>query len=211
MTTSSIWRSRPVFITSTFRDMHAERDWLRVHVSPFLEERLRKRFHHLETVDLRWSVDSASAEQEQDRELVVLTACLREIERNRPFLIGLLGDRYGWRPPGVRITAAAREAGLDADVAGQSVTASLRHHRRGATRKTVNGGTTAAASLPGETFATVPRSRMGSSNRALGGCPCGLARLLRQVDERDGAAGHLRQRAVPLFQRAELENLRVRL
>lgn len=122
MTTSEIWRSRPVFITSTFRDMHAERDWLRTHVFPVLEERLRERFHHLETVDLRWGVDSASAAQEQDRELSVLTVCLREIERSRPFLIALLGDRYGWRPPRARITAAASEAGLDADVAGKSVT-----------------------------------------------------------------------------------------
>jgi len=102
--------------------MHAERDWLRLHVFPVLEERLRERFHHLETVDLRWGVESASAQEEQDRELVVLTICLREIERSRPFLLGLLGDRYGWRPPSARITEAAREAGLDADVAGKSVT-----------------------------------------------------------------------------------------
>lgn len=122
MTSPTIWRSRPVFITSTFLDMHAERDWLRVHVFPVLEDRLRERFHHLETVDLRWGVDSASAEQEHDRELAVLTVCLREIERSRPFLIGLLGDRYGWRPPAARITAAAREAGLGDDVADKSVT-----------------------------------------------------------------------------------------
>jgi tetratricopeptide (TPR) repeat protein len=122
MTSSSMWRSRPVFITSTFRDMHAERDWLRVHVFPVLEERLRARFHHLETIDLRWGVESASADEEQDRERVVLTVCLREIERSRPFLIGLLGDRYGWRPPGARIADAAREAGLNADLEGKSVT-----------------------------------------------------------------------------------------
>ena len=38
MATSKIWRSRPIFITSTFRDMHAERDRLRIHVFPVLEE-----------------------------------------------------------------------------------------------------------------------------------------------------------------------------
>lgn len=122
MPASTIWRSRPVFITSTFRDMHAERDWLRVHVFPVLEERLRERFHHLETIDLRWGVESASAEQETDRERLVLTVCLREIERSRPFLIGLLGDRYGWRPPAGRLREAAGEAGLDADLDGRSVT-----------------------------------------------------------------------------------------
>src|SRR2546428_3388125 len=122
MTTSAIWRSRPVFITSTFRDMHAERDWLRDHVFLALEERLRERFHHLETIDLRWGVDSTSAEAEQDRETAVLSVCLREIERSRPFLIGLLGDRYGWRPRAERLTEAAHEAGLDGNLDGKSVT-----------------------------------------------------------------------------------------
>ncbi|MBK8060477.1 MAG: DUF4062 domain-containing protein [Gemmatimonadetes bacterium] len=122
MDSPNIWRSRPIFITSTFRDMHAERDWLRVHVFPVLEERLRERFHHLETVDLRWGVDSTSAEQEQAREHLVLTVCFNEIQRSRPFLIGLLGDRYGWTPPAAQLGAAAQEAGLDGDIAGKSVT-----------------------------------------------------------------------------------------
>jgi hypothetical protein len=122
MTAPTIWRVRPVFLTSTFRDMHAERDWLRVHVFPVLEERLRERFHHLETIDLRWGVESTSADEEVERERLVLTVCLGEIERSRPFLIGLLGDRYGWRPPAARLREAAREAGLDADLDGRSVT-----------------------------------------------------------------------------------------
>ena len=50
---AGIWRSRPVFITSTFRDFQAERDWLRTRVFPELEERLRERRHHLEPIDLR--------------------------------------------------------------------------------------------------------------------------------------------------------------
>ena len=40
--------------------MHAERDWLRNHVLPVLKEQLRARQHHLETIDLRWGVDTAS-------------------------------------------------------------------------------------------------------------------------------------------------------
>ncbi|MEX2214310.1 MAG: DUF4062 domain-containing protein, partial [Phycisphaeraceae bacterium] len=121
---SVLWKSRPVFITSTFRDMQAERDWLRAHVFPVLEERLRARFHHLETIDLRWGVDTASAgsQQEQAREMLVLKVCLAEIERSRPFLIGLIGDRYGWRPPEERMKAAAQEAGFNKDIAGKSVT-----------------------------------------------------------------------------------------
>jgi tetratricopeptide (TPR) repeat protein len=118
----SLWRSRPVFITSTFRDMNAERDWLNKHVFPELRERLRQRFHHLETIDLRWGVESASESGEQAREMLVLKVCLNEIVRSRPFLIGLLGDRYGWQPPAERMRAAAKEAGFVKDVAGKSVT-----------------------------------------------------------------------------------------
>jgi hypothetical protein len=45
---AAVWRARPVFITNTFRDMHAERDHLRNVVFPTLEERLRERLVYLE-------------------------------------------------------------------------------------------------------------------------------------------------------------------
>ena len=112
MSTQAVWRSRPVFITSTFRDMHAERDWLRTRVFPELEERLRERRHYLEPIDLRWGVETVSVAEEEAKELLVLKVCLDEIERSRPFLIGLIGDRYGWVPPSERMAAAAQEAGL---------------------------------------------------------------------------------------------------
>ena len=63
MASTAGWRSRPVFITSTFRDMHAERDWLRNLVLPALEERLRARRHHLEPIDLRWGVDPGAIDE----------------------------------------------------------------------------------------------------------------------------------------------------
>ena len=122
MATSAMWRSRPIFITSTFRDSHAERDYLRTRVFPELEERLRQRRHHLEPIDLRWGVETVTAEHEHAKEMQVLKVCLAEVERSRPFLIGLLGDRYGWVPPEERMAAAAREAGFDRPVAGRSVT-----------------------------------------------------------------------------------------
>ena len=61
MSETLIWRARPVFITSTFRDMHSERDVLRTKVFPELEERLRARFHHLEPIDLRWGVSARTS------------------------------------------------------------------------------------------------------------------------------------------------------
>jgi tetratricopeptide (TPR) repeat protein len=119
-----MWQSRPVFISSTFADMQAERDYLRTRVFPELEERLAARRHNLEWVDLRLGVATASQRDEHVRELHVLKVCLDEVRRCRPFLIVLLGDRYGWVPPEERIKAAAEEAreGFSADVAGRSVT-----------------------------------------------------------------------------------------
>jgi hypothetical protein len=46
MTTAPIWKSRPVFITSTFQDMQAERDHLRKFVFPALEEWLLTKRRH---------------------------------------------------------------------------------------------------------------------------------------------------------------------
>lgn len=88
------WASRPVFVSSTFQDMQAERDHLRNFVFPEIEERLRARGRYLEWVDLRIGVAGASLGDEAERELQVLKVCLDEVRRCRPFLIVLLGDRY---------------------------------------------------------------------------------------------------------------------
>ncbi len=117
-----LWGTRPIFITSTFRDMHAERDHLRNVVFPELEERLRQRRHHLEPIDLRWGVETVDTAEEHAKEMLVLKVCLAEVERSRPFLIGLIGDRYGWIPPKERMQAAAQEAGFEGEVADKSVT-----------------------------------------------------------------------------------------
>jgi len=123
MALTSEWRSRPVFISSTFRDMHAERDHLARYVFPKLEERLRARRHDLVPVDLRWGVETLSVDDERAKQLLVLKVCLAEIERSRPFFIGLLGDRYGWVPPLERMQTAVLEAGFEAYVQGKSITA----------------------------------------------------------------------------------------
>jgi hypothetical protein len=47
--------------------------------------------------------------------------CLAEVERCRPFLIALIGDRYGTVLPTDRITEAVREQGFVGDLAGRSV------------------------------------------------------------------------------------------
>jgi tetratricopeptide (TPR) repeat protein len=117
-----MWRPRPVFVSSTFLDMQAERDYLRDRVFPEIEELLRHRRQYLEWVDLRVGVPTAEEKDEATRELKVLTTCLAEVDRCRPYLIVLLGDRYGWVPPADRMAVAATEVGFAEDIAGRSVT-----------------------------------------------------------------------------------------
>ena len=92
---------QPIFISSTFRDMQVERDALRDMVLPRLNEFASKHGNSIEMIDLRWGIDTASISEEEQHQKV-LDTCLGEIERSRPFFIGLIGERYGWIPPGER-------------------------------------------------------------------------------------------------------------
>lgn len=90
---ASDWRKIQVFISSTFRDMHSERDYLVKRVFPALRERLEPHRFHLVDIDLRWGITEEQAENDE-----VLDLCLDQIDECRPFFVGLLGDRYGWVP-----------------------------------------------------------------------------------------------------------------
>lgn len=85
------WKTVRVFISSTFRDMQAERDHLVRFVFPRLREELLVRRIHFVDVDLRWGVTS-----EQD----VLDVCREVIDECHPRFLCMLGGRYGWVPPG---------------------------------------------------------------------------------------------------------------
>lgn len=82
-----------VFISSTFRDMMEEREVLVKKVFPQLRKLSAERFVTFSEVDLRWGIT-----EEQKDEGQVLPLCLAEIERCKPFFIGILGERYGWVP-----------------------------------------------------------------------------------------------------------------
>ena len=82
-----------VFISSTFRDMQAERDELAKFIFPQLRKLCEQRGATWGEVDLRWGIT-----EEQKSEGKVLPICLDEIQRCRPYFIGLLGERYGWVP-----------------------------------------------------------------------------------------------------------------
>jgi len=110
------WQTVRVFISSTFRDMHAERDWLVKRVFPALRERLEKYRIHLIDIDLRWGVTEEEAEKDQ-----VLDLCLSQIDECRPFFVGILGERYGWVPESFTEEAASKYGWVQHQT-GKSVT-----------------------------------------------------------------------------------------
>jgi len=114
--------NKSIFVSSTFRDMQAERDMLRDYVVPRVNEFAFKYNRAVEIIDLRWGVDTASVSEEEQNKKVLRT-CLDEIERSRPFFIGLIGDRYGWTPPRMEMEAALNDASIFLDDLNMSVTA----------------------------------------------------------------------------------------
>jgi hypothetical protein len=96
-----------IFISSTFRDMHAERDYLSRQVFPELRSRCQKRGAEFIGLDLRWGVTEEEARREG-----ALKICLDEIERCRPFFVCLLGSRYGWVPPPEEVPPEPFEAAV---------------------------------------------------------------------------------------------------
>lgn len=93
----NIWKTYSVFISSTFADMQSERDYLAMVVFPQLNQELKKYSISLRIIDLRWGINTLDTD-ESDIEEKVMRVCFNEIERSRPFFIGLLGNRYGWIP-----------------------------------------------------------------------------------------------------------------
>ena len=86
------WREAKVFISSTFKDMHGERDYLTRFVLPELQERCEELKVHVSFVDLRWGVTEDEAKSGQSLEL-----CLELVDQCS-FFLGILGSRYGYIP-----------------------------------------------------------------------------------------------------------------
>ena len=84
-----------VFISSTFRDMHAERDHLVTVVFPELRERVEQLGLEFFDVDLRWGVPAKTLDGETANSWEY---CRQWIDRVEPFFVCILGQRYGWVP-----------------------------------------------------------------------------------------------------------------
>lgn len=87
------WKNAIVFISSTFNDMHAERDYLIKEVFPELTEWCEDRKIRLADIDLRWGVT-----EEESRTNKTIETCLRHVDKSRPFFLCFLGQRRGWIP-----------------------------------------------------------------------------------------------------------------
>ena len=84
-------RNVRLFVSSTFLDFIAERDYLSRNT--FLELRLfcEKRGISFNEIDLRWGVTS-----DQSGSGKVIQLCFDELDKCRPYFMCMLGERYGW-------------------------------------------------------------------------------------------------------------------
>lgn len=82
-----------VFISSTFRDLQEERGYLMKHVFPEIRQRCRERGIEFTEIDLRWGLTHEEGSLGR-----IIRTCFEEIDKCRPFFIGMMGTRYGWLP-----------------------------------------------------------------------------------------------------------------
>lgn len=105
-----------VFLSSTFRDMAAERDELVKRVFPEIRRAAEDRGVSVAEIDLRWGIA-----EEQSAEGRALPLCLGEIDNSRPFFFCVLGERYGWVPDSIA-SSLRREFPWLKKARGRSVT-----------------------------------------------------------------------------------------
>jgi tetratricopeptide (TPR) repeat protein len=106
-----------VFISSTFKDMQAERAYLVRQTFPALRRRFRAEGVETLDVDLRWGITRGEALRGK-----TLARCFEEIDRCRPFFIGIIGERYGWVPDARALGVSAMKPYRVASYAGLSAT-----------------------------------------------------------------------------------------
>ena len=96
---SATWETVRVFISSTFLDMHAERDYLVRFVFPRLREELLRHRIHFVDMDLRWGVATEGA----------LEVCREIVNECRPRFLCLLAGRYGEAKPDTGLSLTHEE------------------------------------------------------------------------------------------------------
>lgn len=98
------WKDISVFISSTFNDMHAERDYVLKNVFPQLGEWCERRHIFFRDIDLRWGVTPQDSRTQN-----TIYKCLTAVDSCRPFFLCFLGQRRGWVPPLEKINQRTRD------------------------------------------------------------------------------------------------------
>lgn len=88
---------RRVFVSSTFRDFHSERDLLQRKIAPRVRLACAAHGEQLDLVDLRWGVDTSSMDEAEASKKVV-KRCFDLIDSCKPYFVCFVGERYGWVP-----------------------------------------------------------------------------------------------------------------
>jgi hypothetical protein len=102
--------------------MEAERAELARSTFPMLRRMCEDRGIAFSIVDLRWGITD---EQALDGRVVEI--CLNEVDRCRPYFIGLLGDRYGWVPSGFSAENLRRHPWLQSSSGCSMTELEIRH------------------------------------------------------------------------------------
>ena len=86
------WQKATIFSSSTFNDMHAERDYFIKEIFPELNSWAKR--HKIQTayIDLR-----CENTEEIENNGAVATS-LKHIDKSRPFFLCFIGQRIGWIP-----------------------------------------------------------------------------------------------------------------
>ncbi|KOR29491.1 hypothetical protein TI04_08490 [Achromatium sp. WMS2] len=97
-----------IFISSTFEDMHPERDYLSHRTFPAIAAKLQAQHIPLQLLplDLRVGVTIPDADQWAK---TVIQVCFDGLQQARPLLLVLLGERYGSSPPAELVTYVTQE------------------------------------------------------------------------------------------------------
>lgn len=101
-----------IFVSSTFKDMQFERDYIKNVLSPRLNTFLSPYGESVNFGDLRWGVNTSGLDEEEANKKV-LRICLDEIDNDRRYFIVFIGERYGWIPPEDLMLETMKNKGID--------------------------------------------------------------------------------------------------
>ena len=112
---------KTIFLSSTFLDMHFERDLIHERIAPAINAQAAAAGDHVSFCDLRWGIDTLELDEEESSRKV-LRVCLDEIDRCRPYMMIIIGCRYGWIPGEDLIRYGIRGRNLELEDLERSVT-----------------------------------------------------------------------------------------